>query len=152
VIHVELPPLRARVGDILPLGQHFLRELAGRAGKSVTGISPAAAAKLVAYTWPGNVRELQNCVERAVALARFEHIVVDDLPERVQSHQSSQLVLGGDDPSELVPMEEVEKRYVLRVLEACAGNKTAAARVLGFERKTLYRKLERYGMDPDKGG
>jgi DNA-binding NtrC family response regulator len=152
VIHVELPPLRARVGDILPLAQHFLRELAGRAGKSVTGISPAAAAKLVAYTWPGNVRELQNCVERAVALTRYEQIVVDDLPERVQSHQSSRLVLGGDDPSELLPMEEVEKRYVLRVLEACAGNKTAAARVLGFERKTLYRKLERYGTEPDKGG
>jgi len=61
-------------------------------------------------------------------------------------------VLGGDDPSELVSMDEVGKRYILRVLEAVAGNKTAAARILGFERKTLYRKLERYGMEPDKGG
>jgi two-component system response regulator HydG len=151
VIHIPLPPLRARVGDILPLAQHFLRELAGRAGKSVTGISPPAAAKLLAYSWPGNVRELQNCMERAVALTRYEQIVVDDLPERIQSHKSSRLVLDGDDPSALLPMEEVEKRYVLRVLEACAGNKTAAARVLGFERKTLYRKLERYGVEPDKG-
>ncbi len=152
VIHVELPPLRARVGDILPLAQRFLRELAGRAGKDVTGISPAAAAKLIAYPWPGNVRELQNCVERAVALTRHEQILVDDLPDRIQLHRSSSLVLGGDDPSELLPMEEVERRYILRVLEAVAGNKTAAARVLGFERKTLYRKLERFGVEPEKGG
>src|SRR6185437_3069120 len=99
---------------------------------------------------PGNVRELINCVERAVALTRHEQIVVDDLPEKVQNHKSSELVLGGDDPSELLPMDEVEKRYILRVLDAVAGNKTAAARILGFERKTLYRKLERYGADPGK--
>jgi two-component system response regulator HydG len=150
VIHIPLPPVRARVGDILPLAQRFIVQIAARAGKNVTGISPPAAAKLVAYPWPGNVRELINCVERAVALTRHEQIVVDDLPEKVQDHKSSQLVLGGDDPSELLPMDEVEKRYILRVLDAVAGNKTAAARILGFERKTLYRKLERYGVDAGK--
>jgi two-component system response regulator HydG len=151
VIHVELPPLRARVGDILSLAQHFVAEIAGRAGKRVIGIAPGAAAKLIEYPWPGNVRELRNCIERAVALARYEQIVVEDLPDRVQNHQSTRLVLAGDDPSEMLSMDEVEKRYVLRVLEAVTGNKTAAARILGFERKTLYRKLERYGIDLAKG-
>jgi two-component system response regulator HydG len=152
VIQIPLPPLRARAGDILPLAQHFIGQVAGRAGKNVTGISPTAGAKLVAYTWPGNVRELANCVERAVALTRYEQITVEDLPEKIQNHKSSQLVLGGDDPSELLPMDEVEKRYIVRVLEAVAGNKTAAARILGFERKTLYRKLERFGIDAPPSG
>ncbi len=151
VIQIPLPPLRARAGDILPLAAHFLAQIAARAGKSVTGISPPAAAKLLAYAWPGNVRELINCVERAVALTRHEQIVVDDLPDRVLHHTSSQLVFGSDDPSELLPMDEVEKRYILRVLEAVAGNKTAAARILGFERKTLYRKLAHFGVDMSKG-
>jgi two-component system response regulator HydG len=138
------------VGDVLLLGQHFIGQVAARTGKKVTGISHSAAAKLLAYPWPGNVRELMNCVERAVALTRHEQIVVEDLPERIQNHRASQLVLGGDDPSELLPMDEVEKRYILRVLDAVAGNKTAAARILGFERKTLYRKLERFGAEPGK--
>ena len=150
VIQIPLPPLRARAGDILPLAAHFLAQVTARAGKSVTGISPAAAARLLAYPWPGNVRELVNCVERAVALTRHEQLMVEDLPDRVENHRSSQLVLGGDDPSELVSMDEVERRYILRVLDAVAGNKTAAARILGFERKTLYRKLAHFGVDPGK--
>ncbi len=151
VIQIPLPPLRARVGDILLLAQHFIQELARRTGKSVKGVSVEAATKLLAYPWPGNVRELMNCVERAVALTRHDQIVVEDLPDRVQNHHSAQIVLGGDDPTQLLPMDEVEKRYILRVLEAVAGNKTAAARILGFERKTLYRKLERFGVEPGKG-
>jgi DNA-binding NtrC family response regulator len=151
VVQIPLPPLRARAGDILSLAQHFIGQLAARADKSVTGISSPAAQRLLAYPWPGNVRELQNCMERAIALTRFDQIVVDDLPEKVQNHRSSHLILGGDDPSELVPMDEVERRYILRVLDAVAGNKTAAARVLGFERKTLYRKLSRFGIEAGKG-
>lgn len=148
VIQVALPPLRSRGGDILPLAQHFLETLAQRAGKSVTGIAPATAERLVAYPWPGNVRELQNCMERAIALARFDRIVVDDLPERVRDYRTSHVLLAADDPSELVPLEEVERRYTLRVIESVRGNKAAAARILGVERKTLYRKLERWGLEP----
>ncbi len=147
VIQVALPPLRSRAGDVLPLAQHFLSTIAQRADKLVTGIGPAAAEKLIAYTWPGNVRELQNCMERAVAVARFDQVVVDDLPDRVRDYKSSHVLVAGDDPSELVPLEEVERRYTLRVLESVRGNKAAAARVLGVERKTLYRKLERWGID-----
>jgi DNA-binding NtrC family response regulator len=151
VIAIALPPLRARGGDILTLAQHFVRMFAGRNEKNVTGISPAAASSLCAYAWPGNIRELQNCIERAVTLTRYEEIGVDDLPDRVRSYKSSHVLVAAEDPSELVPMEEVERRYILRVLEAMGGNKTAAARTLGVERKTLYRKLEHFGIDTKKG-
>jgi two-component system response regulator AtoC len=144
VIHVELPPLRARGGDVLLLAQHLLQKTADREDKKIVAVSPAAADKLVAYSWPGNVRELQNCIEHAVALARYDQIMPEDLPDKIRSYKSSHVLVAGDDPSELVPMEEVERRYILRVLEAVGGNKTAAARVLGIERKTLYRKLDRY--------
>ena len=144
VVHLALPPLRARGGDVLPLAQHFLVGFAERTKKGVRGIAASAAEKLVAYKWPGNVRELQNCVERAVTLARFEEITIEDLPEKIRDYRPAYLVVGGDDPSELAPLEEVEKRYILRVLEAVGGNKSVAARVLGIERKTLYRKLERF--------
>jgi DNA-binding NtrC family response regulator len=144
VIHVELPPLRARGGDTLLLAQRFVTAAAARAGKRVVGIAPAAAALLQAYPWPGNVRELQNCIERAVALTTFDRIVPDDLPDRVRSHRGSHLVVASEDPSDLVPLDEVERRYILRVMQAVGGNKTLAARTLGLDRKTLYRKLERW--------
>ena len=146
VVHIDLPPLRSRGGDVLPLAQHFLRLFASRADKSIVGIAPAAAEKLVAYTWPGNVRELQNCIERSVALARYDPIGVDDLPEKIRSYQSSHVLVAGDDPSELVRMEELERRYIVRVMEAVSGNKTAAARILGLDRKRLYRILDRLGI------
>jgi two-component system response regulator AtoC len=145
VVHLELPPLRARGNDILLLAQHFIEGYAARSGKHVAGLSSPAAERLLAYDWPGNVRELQNCIERAVALTAMERIVVDDLPEKIRSYRSAPLVLASDNPADLVPMEEIERRYVLRVLDAVGGNRTAAADVLGFDRKTLYRKLVRYG-------
>ena len=145
VIQVALPPLRARGADILLLGQAFLERIAARANKSVTGFSDEAAAKIMSYAWPGNVRELQNCVERAVALASFNQIVVEDLPDKVRAFKSNQVVLGADDPAELVSLEALENMYVRRVLEAVAGNKSAAARILKIERKTLHRMLSRGG-------
>jgi two-component system response regulator HydG len=146
VVRVELPPLKLRGNDILVLAQHAIDRFARAAGKQVVGLSPAAAQKLMAYEWPGNVRELNNAIERAIALTRYEELTVDDLPERVRDYRSTQLVVSAEDPEVMPPMEEVERRYVLRVLEAVHGNKALAARVLGFDRKTLYRKLERYGI------
>ena len=152
VIHVEMPPLRARGGDVLLLAQHFVDLHAARAGKRVTGIAPAAAQKLLAYSWPGNVRELQNCIERAIALTQHEKIVVDDLPDTVREYRRSHVLVAGDDPSELVSLSEVERRYILRVVEAVGGNKTTAAQILGVTRKTLYRKLEEYGTEEGAAG
>ncbi len=148
VLQVDLPPLRDRGGDVLVLARHFLERIAARAGKRITGFSPEAAQKLMAYAWPGNVRELENCIERAVALASFDQIAVGDLPEKVRAFRASQLVLTSEDASTLVTLEELEQRYVARVLESVAGNKAAAARILGIERKTLYRMLERWAGEP----
>ncbi len=146
VIRVQLPPLRARGADVLLLAQHFLEVFAKRMNKGVASISPQAAEKLVAYPWPGNVRELQNCIERAVALTPYDCVAVEDLPDTVRNYRRSHVLVAADDPEELVTMEEVERRYILRVLEATSGNKKAAAQILGFDRRTLYRKLERWGL------
>ena len=148
VIQISLPPLRARAGDVLLLAQHFLARTAERADKAITGFSAPAAERLLSYSWPGNVRELQNSIERAVALDSFDHIAVEDLPEKVKNYRSNQVVLTADDPSELVSLEEIERRYVTRVLESVGGNKSAAARILRIERKTLYRMMDRWGLDP----
>ncbi|WP_434346238.1 sigma-54-dependent transcriptional regulator [Myxococcus virescens] len=143
VIGVELPPLRARGNDVLALSQRFIEQFASRTGKRVLGLSPGAAQRLLAYGWPGNVRELQNCLERAVALTSFEEITVDDLPERVRNYSQPRVVPETQDASELVTLEQLERRYIHRVLEAVGGSRTLAARILGVDRKTLYRKLER---------
>jgi len=157
VIRIELPPLRARANDVLLLAQHFLEAAAARAGKSVVGLSSRAADRLLAYSWPGNVRELQNAIEHAVAITAYDKLVQEDLPERIRRYRSSYVIVAGDDPNELLPMHEVERRYILRVLESAGGNKTVAARILGFDRRTMYRKLERYNagsadLDPTSPG
>jgi two-component system, NtrC family, response regulator AtoC len=146
VVCIEVPPLRARGNDILLLAQHFIERAAKRSNKSVMGLVSSAAEKLMSYEWPGNVRELENCMERAVALTRFDQITVEDLPEKIRNYQSSHVVVASDDPNELYSMQEVERRYIQRVLKAVAGNKTHAAKVLGFDRRTLYRKLDRYSL------
>jgi two-component system response regulator HydG len=143
VVRIHVPPLRARGSDILVLAQHFLERYAAQSRRPVVGMTSAAADKLLSYPWPGNVRELQNCIERAVALAQFDQIGVDDLPEKIKDYKTARISVESNDPAELLPMEEVERRYILRVLEAVGGNKTLAAQVLGFDRRTLYRKLDR---------
>ena len=153
VVPISLPPLRARGQDVLLLAQVLLAEAASGGAKEIRGFAPDAARLLLAYSWPGNVRELRNCVEHAVALARFDVVTVDDLPERVRSHRPEHLlVVPSADPEELVPLEEIERRYVLKVLEAVDGHRGRAAKVLGLDRKTLYRKLERWGEKGPFGG
>jgi DNA-binding NtrC family response regulator len=147
VIRIQLPPLKARGGDILLIAQHFIHRFAAESQKLVTGLASPAAEKLLAYAWPGNVRELMNCMERAVALTEVDRVTVDDLPEKVRTYRSDLFVLPTDNPTELLSMAEVEKRYVLRVMQAVSGNKTLAAGILQFDRKTLYRKLRSYGID-----
>jgi DNA-binding NtrC family response regulator len=152
VVQLEVPPLRSRGTDILLLAQHFLEHFSSRSGRKVVGITDAVGEKLLDYPWPGNVRELRNAIERAVALTCYEELAVEDLPEKVRSYQASHMLLGGDDPTELLTMAEVERRYVRHVLEAAGGNKTLAARILGFDRKTLYRKLQDFGEGEKSGG
>ena len=155
VVRINVPPLRSRGSDVLLLAQSFIERYSTAGRSKVKGMSSGAADKLLSYPWPGNVRELQNCIERAVALARYDQIGVDDLPEKIRDFKSSRVIVETEDPSELLPMDEVERRYILRVLEAVGGNKTMAAQVLGFDRRTLYRKLERWqsmnGQKPEGG-
>ena len=147
VVHLPLPPLRARGGDILLLAQHFVDHFSRIFEKPVTGLAAAAADKLLSYSWPGNVRELANCIEQAVALTRFTELLVEDLPDKVRAYSRSHVVVAASDPTELVPLETVERRYILHVLEAVGGSRTLAAQTLGLDRKTLYRKLKSYGID-----
>lgn len=146
VVQIDLPPLRSRGSDILLLAQHFIDTYAAQMNKNVDGLSAEVANQLMNYHWPGNVRELRNCIERAVALAQYDKLTVENLPEKIRHYRASHIVIAGTDPSELVPLEEVEKRYILKVLEAVGGNRSQTAQVLGLDRKTLYRKLLRYGV------
>ena len=151
VIQLELPPLRARGTDILLLAEQFLKQFAQRSGKPIQGIAENAAAKLLSYDWPGNVRELRNVIERAVALARFDTITIEDLPEKIVQFRDDRLEIVGTDPSELISLEEVERRYIQFVLKAVGENKSLAARILGLDRTTLYRKLRQFNQAGSDG-
>lgn len=147
VVRIHLPPLRERDNDVLTLAKHFLERAQPRGAARVVGFKRAAADRLASYSWPGNVRELQNCIERAVALAQFDHIGVEDLPERIGAFRPTAIpveVTDAKDAKDFLPMDEIEHRYIRRVLDAVGGNKASAARVLGFDRRTLYRKLDRW--------
>ncbi|WP_447974812.1 sigma-54-dependent transcriptional regulator [Nitrospira sp. Kam-Ns4a] len=140
VIEIRLPPLRERREDIPLLVEAFLRKCAESSQKPVQGISESALALLVDYAWPGNVRELENVIERAVTLARGEKVVAEDLPPAVQGSRGERQVI--DEAAErTLPLQEVEREYILRILDKTGGNKHQAAQILGIDRKTLYRKL-----------
>ncbi len=149
VVPIAVPPLRARTSDILYLAQFFLKRIATQTKKLVDGISPPAARKLLDYDWPGNVRELENCMERAVALCRLSVITIEDLPAKLQDHDNSRIVIETASPSELITVEEMTRRYVRQVMTAVGGNKTHAARVLGIDRRSLYRRLEEPKPEPE---
>jgi DNA-binding NtrC family response regulator len=143
VVRIDVPPLRARANDTLVLAQHFLERAAARSGKQVTRLGQLVAEKLTDYDWPGNVRELENCMERSVALARFDEVTVEDLPEKIRRHQPTEFHPTSSDPLELPSMQDVEDRHLRRVLAAVGGNKTLAAKILKLDRRTLYRKLKK---------
>jgi two-component system response regulator HydG len=140
VVAISVPPLRARGADVLLIAKHVLARFAERTGKSPE-LDPAAARKLVDYDWPGNVRELENCVERAVALCD-RTIEVAHLPAKVQNYQPARIELSTTTPGEMVTLHEMERRYVRQVLASVNNNKTHAARILGIDRRSLYRRLE----------
>jgi two-component system response regulator HydG len=143
VVRVDVPALRHRGNDVLELAQFFLTRAAARSNKPIGGLDRAVAERLLAYTWPGNVRELENCMERAVALAVYDRITLDDLPPALrEAHEDELFQDGSGAPQGLQTMEAVEAAYIRKVLEASDNNKTLAAKVLGFDRRTLYRKLK----------
>lgn len=144
VIKIEMPPLRSRGADIIMLANMFVEKFASSQKKGVTGIADTAVEKLLNYTWPGNVRELRNAIEHAVTLTTFDKIVPKDLPEKIRLFKKDYILLGSEDVTELISMEEMERRYIMHVLKTTDGNRTLTARILKVDRKTLYRKLQRY--------
>ncbi|MCP4118258.1 MAG: sigma-54-dependent Fis family transcriptional regulator [Desulfobacteraceae bacterium] len=147
VFQLEMPPLRSRGTDILLIAKHFLEYFTCRQEKNVKEISTKVAEKLLAYPWPGNVRELRNAIEHGVVLASYDTIVPEDLPRRICSYQDEPILSGTHNPTELVSMQEVERRYILHVLKTTGGNRTLTAKILKLDRKTLYRKLQLFGVD-----
>jgi two-component system response regulator HydG len=144
VVRIDVPPLRDRGSDVLGLASFFLEKASTRGGKPKLELSPQVAERLLSYDWPGNVRELENCIERAVALARFDHLTVEDLPEKIRAYRADRFVMSAHDVDEIISLEELERRYITRVIKVLGGNKARAAQLLGLDRRTLYRKLEKY--------
>jgi len=142
VVELYVPPLRDRREDILPLARVLLGDAVGRMARKISGLAPSAADQLLRYDWPGNVRELENAVERAVALARGSRVALEDLPEEIRQAFPKPVFTGGA----VQPLEEVEKQYILAVLELNGGNQTRTAEQLHIGTATLYRKLKKYGL------
>jgi DNA-binding NtrC family response regulator len=143
VVSVHLPPLRERPEDIPLLADHFLRKYAADNEKPVSQVSQEALDLLSCYRWPGNVRELENVIERAVTLSHRSIILPEDLPRRLRVQPPE--VITPSLPSH-IPLSELEKRYIQKVLEETGGNKKRAADILGIDRRTLYRMAARYGL------
>ena len=149
VVTLRVPPLSERRTDIPLLAERFLRGTIEAHGRTQLRLSEEAIKCLVAYNWPGNVRELESAIEYAVLHARGSEIAPEDLPSKLNAPhiraaaRSPLSALFGDLPS----LDELERRYLLHVLEAAGGNRTRAAEILGIDRRTLYRMVERFGID-----
>ena len=142
IVHIQIPPLRERPVDIPVLAEQLVRRLADRYQLAVAELTPEVVAALTAYRWPGNIRELENVLARALALRSGRTITLADLPPEVS--KAAPMAAGAAllEQMPTLPLEEVERRYILRVLESTGGNKLKAAEVLGIDRSTLHRKLK----------
>lgn len=144
VMHLNLPPLAERRGDVPLLAYHFLKKSATAMGKPVSEIAPEVMARLTGYGFPGNVRELANLIERGVALCTGEVLELPHLPDdlrllKVQTYQWQ--------PGSLLTLEAQEADYIRWVLQQTDGNRTRAAEILGIDRVSLWRKLKKYGLE-----
>ncbi|MBI2924296.1 MAG: sigma-54-dependent Fis family transcriptional regulator [Verrucomicrobia bacterium] len=140
VITLSLPPLRQRPRDLRRVAESYLRFFAAQCGKQLTGFSPAALDRIQSYSWPGNLRELRNAVERAVILAINDAVEVADLPDKLSQAAARELRVGAR-----ISLAELEEEHIRRILAACASLEEAA-RVLGIDPATLYRKRKRLGF------
>jgi DNA-binding NtrC family response regulator len=143
VIRMDLPPLRERVDDIPILIEHFMRKFSEQSQRKLDGIEPEALAALTNYHWPGNIRELEHTIERAVLLGKESRIGLQDFPPSLVARNDNVLPLA-DALAKSYTLRDLEKEYIMRVMEIVGGNKTEAAKTLGVDRTTLYRKLEEY--------
>ena len=146
VVTLNMPPLKERREDIPLLAKHFLEMFSEKNRKIIKGFTPQAMDQLLRYDWPGNVRELMNAVERAVVLSGSEYLDQEEMPIVLKDG-----IAGAEEhPKEAIPgdlpLEEVEKASILKTLEMAGGNKSETARRLGITRRTLHKKLKKYGV------
>ncbi len=147
VFRIDLPPLRERREDILPIAEHFVERYARAMGRKVSGFSQAAREVLLSHDWPGNVRELANAIERALVVCREGEIRPEHLPIVRRTASGA-----GEDAADL-SLRTVERRHIRKVLEICEWNVTRAAKELGIDRVTLYNKMKKYGIErPGQAG
>lgn len=144
VVSIKVPPLRERREDISLLIDCFLKEFSSIHGKGPFSITPEVKKRLLYYPWPGNVRELRNCIESMVVMSKDGTIKVEDIPEhisfgRMEKDRTSSALVG-------VSIEEMEKELIKNTLAAVGGNREASAKILGIGERTLYRKLDKYGL------
>jgi len=151
VVTIRLPPLRERPGDVPHLVDHFLAKYAARERRTFAGVAPATLALLKQHAWPGNVRELENVIERSLALSKDGVILPSDLPAELTGATAPGAPPRGEGIADDRPtLQELERRYIELVLHETGGNKKRAAEILGIDRRTLYRTLERdAGDDPE---
>jgi DNA-binding NtrC family response regulator len=147
VVTMTVPPLRERAEDVPLLAQHFLQKYTTITGKAVRGFARETLDLLTRHDWPGNVRELEHAVERAVALASSDLLLPDDVPAEIGREASP----GPGLPRAGMTLEEVRRWYVGKVLEDAGGNKVRAAELLGIDRRTLYRILDRQATEGEEG-
>lgn len=140
VIEIKIPPLRERKEDIPALTYFFIDKLSKVHDKNIKGITNEALSCLINYEWPGNVRELKNVIERAIILVTGEYITLNELPERIKKERSTPFT----SKSLKEALEEFEKNIILNTLRQCSNNKEEAAKLLGIDLATLYRKLKKY--------
>jgi len=144
VIPILIPPLRERTEDIPLLVNHFIGKYCQRIAVDLKILTPDAMKALHQYNWPGNVRELENCIERAVLLSCGESIDVSDFPQKVIEAKPKTVI--SQDVPETPTLESIEKAYIYYIMNQTKGKKTQAAKLLGIDSSTLYRKLERYKL------
>jgi DNA-binding NtrC family response regulator len=147
VIPIRIPPLRKRQSDIPLLVDHFLKKASEKTGQKKS-ISKKAMDLMVEYDWPGNVRELENIVERAIVLQEGNRINPHDLPDKIRFHSRSSRNIVLDDTQ--MTLQELEKEYVISVLDETGWQKKKASEILGINASTLYRKIQRYGLKREK--
>jgi DNA-binding NtrC family response regulator len=150
VIPIEIPPLRERAEDILPLAHHFIRHFNTELRKSIERIEPGTAQHMREYPWPGNVRELRNAIERAVLLSEGPELTGEDLPPEILAGPAR---TAADDSQEFhlphggIDLEDLERELVRQALQRTRGNRTRAARLLGMNRDQIRYRLEKYQLE-----
>jgi transcriptional regulator with PAS, ATPase and Fis domain len=149
VITIHIPPLRERGEDVPLLVDHFLKKHEKNYRKAINAIEPAAMDALMNYAWPGNVRELENLVEMLLAYGKSPSVHLTDLPERIVHPGAAPKKQEMPSQNDVLTLKEAEKHLIVNALAKSKGNKSLAAQLLGISRKSLYKKLEDYGINSD---